>query len=146
MTDSLGRARERRAGVRRAMVLVERAVASPAPGRTAAWSDELGRQLQVLSDALDAHITATEGPSGLLADIESAAPRLHHDVDVARREHVSLRRQLDGLLASLPATDDAAVADIRDRVGELLTGLVRHRQHGADLVFDAYQVDIEAAD
>jgi hypothetical protein len=110
-----------------------------------AWSTELRQQLDALSSALDQHVTMTEGPDGLLADIVVAAPRLAHRVDVTRKDHLRLRSQLDTVLDSLPA-DESGVAEVRDQVVELLTSLVRHRQAGADLVYEAYNVDIEAAD
>jgi hypothetical protein len=145
MTDSLDQARDRRAGVRTAIGLVESALASPTPGREAAWSQDLLQQLQVLSDAFDQHIVTTESPTGLLADIETVAPRLIRRVESARRDHVRLRAELAGVLASLPA-DSTAITGVRDHVVDVLTGLVRHRQAGADLVYEAYHVDIEAGD
>ena len=35
---------------------------------------------------------------------------------------------------------------IRDQVVSVLTEIVRHRQLGSDLVYDAYNIDIDAAD
>jgi ABC-type transporter Mla subunit MlaD len=105
----------------------------------------LRQQLDALSSAFDQHVTMTEGTDGLLEDIVVAAPRLAHRADATRKDHSRLRSQLDAVLASLPA-DDSRVAQLRDQVVELLTGLVRHRQAGADLVYEAYNVDIEAAD
>jgi hypothetical protein len=109
------------------------------------WSKELGEQLEVLSAVLDQHVTLTESPDGLLADIMEAAPRLAYRVELTRRDHRRLREQLDEILASLPI-DETGVAQLRDDVVNVLTGLVRHRQAGADLVYEAYNVDIEAAD
>jgi hypothetical protein len=146
MTDSLfDQAREHRAGLRTAIGLVESALASPAPGRAKAWSEDLRQQLEELSVALEQHIVTTESSTGLLADIETIAPRLAHRVEVTRRDHVRLRAELTNVLVSLPADDDRIVA-VRDRVVDVLTGLVRHRQAGADLVYEAYNVEIEGGD
>ena len=145
MTDSLDQARDRRAGLRIAIGQVESALASPAPGRAGAWSEDLRQQLEVLSVALEQHIVTTESPAGLLADIETVAPRLVHRVEVTKRDHGRLRGQLGDVLAALPA-DDADITAVRDRVVDVLTGLVRHRQAGADLVYEAYNVDIEGGD
>jgi hypothetical protein len=38
--------------------------------------------------------------------------------------------------------DECPVDDARDDVQRLLGEIVRHRQHGADLVYEAYHVDI----
>jgi hypothetical protein len=145
VSDPLGGVREHRAGLRAAIGQVESSLASPAPGRAAAWSQELGQQLGELSAAFDVHVALTEGPDGLLADIVEAAPRLANRVAVTRRDHVRLREQLDGILSSLPV-DEGGVAETREQVVELLTAMVRHRQAGADLVYEAYNVDIEAGD
>jgi hypothetical protein len=145
VSDQLGDVRDHRAGLRAAIGQVERSLASPAPGRVAAWSEELRQQLEALSAALAQHVMITEGPDGLLADIVEAAPRLAHRVDVTRQDHRRLREQVDAVLTSLPV-EQPAVAELREEVVQLLTGLVRHRQAGADLVYEAYNVDIEAAD
>jgi hypothetical protein len=145
MTDSFDQVRDRRAGLRAAIGQVESALASPAPGRVKAWSEDLRQQLELLSAALEQHIVTTESPTGLLADIAAAAPRLMHRLDVARRDHVRLRRELGDVVTSLPV-EEPGVARARDHVVEVLTALVRHRQAGADLVYEAYNVDIEAGD
>ncbi len=36
--------------------------------------------------------------------------------------------------------------DVRDESVELIRRLLRHRQRGAELVYDVYSVDISAAD
>ena len=60
-------------------------------------------------------------------------------------DRLSLAAQLDGVLLSLPV-DNSGVDKVRASVTGLLGDLVRHRQTGADLVYEAYQVDIDAAD
>jgi hypothetical protein len=144
VNEPLERARRRRASLRAAMGDVESAVAAPAPGREGLWRQDLERQLAVLSEALEWHVEVTEGDDGLLAEIGSSTPRLGHRIERARRDHVELRAHLRRLSAALEA--EADVGTLRDEVVTLLTELVRHRQLGADLVYDAYNVDIEAAD
>jgi hypothetical protein len=127
---------------------VERSLASPAGERSVQWATGLRVQLELLSDALERHVVATEHPDGLLSNIVDHAPRLANRVEKMRRDHVDLRSQVDELLSSLRAdeTSGGSVEAVRDRVMALLNGLVRHRQQGADLVYEAYNVDIEAAD
>jgi acetylornithine/succinyldiaminopimelate/putrescine aminotransferase len=146
--ENIEQARKHRAGMRTAIGLVERALSTAAHGRVAAWSADLRAELTNLSEALDSHIELTEASDGLLADIAAAAPRLQHRVDKAREDHVVLRAAVARALEILPPPDssEAGVQRARDRVVELLTALVRHRHLGADLVYEAYNVDIEAAD
>jgi hypothetical protein len=145
VSDSLDQARDRRAGLRATIDRVERALARPAHASMPEWNRDLGEQLTSMSAALDQHVVVTEGPDGLLVDILEAAPRLAHLIDLARRDHRRLRAQLDGVLLSLPV-DGSGVDKVRESVTGLLGDLVRHRQTGADLVYEAYQVDIDAAD
>jgi hypothetical protein len=145
LSDQFREVRAGRAGLRAAIGHVESASASPVPGRATIWSSELHEQLDLLSSALDHHVTMTEGPDGLLADVMAAAPRLAHKVDGVRKDHTRIRRQVDAVLACLPA-EESRVAPVRDQVVDLLTNLTRHRQAGADLIYEAYSIDIEAAD
>jgi septal ring factor EnvC (AmiA/AmiB activator) len=124
---------------------VERSLASAAGGRVDAWAKELRDELDDLGEALEQHIAITEAPDGLLADITAAAPRLVHRVKQTADDHQTLRAALDRARESLRPEEDA-VREARDRVVELLTALVRHRHLGADLVYEAYNVDIEAGD
>lgn len=153
MTDALGEARERRAGLRSALGDVERSLASPAAGRPDAWMKSLRSDLQRLSDALDLHITSSEARGGLLDDILESEPRLAHKVERARKEHEELRYRMDRVLDAVSDEKDAAkpgdattIKAAREQVVEVLAGIVRHRHLGADLVYEAYSVDIEAGD
>ena len=145
MTDSLGQARERRAGLRSALGEVERSLASPAAGREDAWIKTLHVDLERLADALDLHITASEEPGGLLDDIVQSEPRLAHKVDRARKEHEELRYRMKRALDTVSGTS-SDIRSAREQVVEVLGGIVRHRHLGADLVYEAYSVDIEAGD
>jgi hypothetical protein len=56
---------------------------------------------------------------------------------------VLISGQLDSLLARVAAPDVVGDVDrVRDLGTALLGRLVRHRQRGADLVFEAYEFDI----
>lgn len=145
MADALGEARERRAGLRSALGEVERSLASPAAGRSEAWIKTLAADLARLSEALDLHISSSEAPGGLLDDVLESEPRLAHKVDRARREHQELRYRMDKALSALDG-GGVEIPELRERVVEVLGGIVRHRHLGADLVYEAFSVDIEAAD
>ena len=145
MGNPLEQARVHRAGLRAAIGRVERSLSTPAASRADVWAKEVLAELETLSEALEQHIAITEAPDGLLDDIIEAAPRLAHRVDVTKNDHHHLRDRLRAAVESLTGAE-ADVANARDRVVELLTALVRHRHMGADLVYEAYNVDIEAAD
>ena len=147
MTDHLDEARSSRLGLRSSVGSVEKSLAAPASGRSDAWAKDLAAELQGLAIAIDQHITLTEAPNGLLEDIVRLEPRLAKRVERARAEHESLRETVARTLDAVPADGkDVDVARARDMVVELLTAVVRHRHLGADLVYEAYNVDMEAGD
>ena len=148
MSERIDEARQHRAGLRAAVGLVERALSSAARGRVKAWSTDLRDELANLGVALEQHIEITESPDGLLNDIATAVPRLAHRVEKTREDHGVLRQALAAAVEALPDGDEDgdAIPEARNRVVELLTAIVHHRHLGADLVYDAYNVDIEAAD
>jgi hypothetical protein len=145
MDDELREMRDQRASLRTAMGRVESSISRPAPGRVEAWSTELREQLEVLSAALEVHVDATEAPGMLLDDMVAARPDMADRVDAARQDHKLLRYEVHAVLIALP-TDEAGVGDIRVQVVSLLSGLARHRQAGADMMFEAYRIDVESAD
>ena len=145
MRDHLDEARERRAGLRDAIGGVERALAGPAGERFERWGKELSHELDELGDCLDRHIAVTEAPGGLLDEILHEEPRLARRVHLVRTDHEVLRERLAAGRAALPV-DAGGVVAARDRAVALLESVVRHRHLGSDLVYDAYNVDLEAAD
>ena len=144
MSEPLARARGRRAGLRSAMGAVESSIAAPVPGREVQWRQDVGSELDRLADALERHVEETEAPDGLLAEIEQHAPRLANRVGKARADHTALRAEVAETRAVAAAGGE--VSTLRDSIVELLVHLVRHRHLGADLVYEAYMVDIDAAD
>ena len=139
--------RQRRAELRDSMSTLEQALAGPAPKDTAGWVDRVRTALIELSGDLRLHIQITEGPEGLYQDLLRTAPRLGGAVTRLTRDHVRITDQLEALLALTERTGAAEQVEvIRARGTALLGRVVRHRQQGADLVYEAYQVDIGGAD
>ena len=135
--------RRRRAELRESVGALEHALAAPVPADRARWAQRVHVALVELSGDLREHIEITEGPDGLYRAIRETAPRLSNAVAGLTREHLLIRRQVDDLVARV--ADPAVIGDvdrIRDLGTALLGRLVRHRQRGSDLVFDAYDFDI----
>jgi hypothetical protein len=129
------------------MGALEEALATPAGAGAEAWAAGTGSALTALQDAVERHITATEADDGLLAEVVSVAPRLAHRVDDLRDDHLRLRADLAALapqVSGVTGADDVSAA--RDASIGVLARLVRHRHLGAELVYDAFNVDINAAD
>jgi hypothetical protein len=134
--------------LRSALLELEEAAAVPARGR--GWVGRMGAALQRVADDLDAHATAEDGPGGLYRRVTSDAPRLTGEVRRLRTEI----DEMSGLVAWLLAVVAAGPVtqgvdwrlDIREDVTVLLGRLSRHRQSDADLIYEAYTVDVGAAD
>lgn len=136
--DALRSARKRRYALQEAIGEVEQAVAAPAAEPT--WHSQLEVRLLGLGLALGQHVEEVEGPDGLLAELMTEAPRLANHIRRVEAEHPVLTEQLAGVIDLVAAEAEAGV--VRAAVMEVLSGLSRHRQQGADLVYEAYKVDI----
>ena len=141
-------AREIRHGIRRAMGDIETALATAATGRAQLWSSELADRIEVLREAFDHHVELSESPTGFLSGLVDQAPRLAHAADKLRGEHARIAAVIDQCADAARAAGDGSgdVEDARERAIELLQLLARHRQRGADLVYEVYNVDIEGGD
>lgn len=133
--------RTRRAELRESMSALELALAAPLadPGR---WLERVHAALVELDGDLRAHVEITEGPEGLHADVAEVAPRLVGPARQLAGEHGVARRLIDDLLTRPAALDRTDLGQVRTQANELLAMLVRHRQRGADLVYEAYHVDV----
>jgi hypothetical protein len=136
-TNSLDLARRHRAQLLASIERVERALAAPTgePG----WRSKVLARLASLRDAFADHVAVTEGRDGLYAELLNHAPRLAHGVDRLVRDHAALRHEIDAVWVRAPG---ARPQELRAWASDLLHELARHRQRGADLVYDAYQTDI----
>jgi hypothetical protein len=139
--------RRRRAEMRESMTALEVALARPPAGGLEHWAARTQAALAELSGDLRAHVEITEGEGGLYSEVLQVAPRLAGPVGVLIREHKQFARLVDELLGLVgqPVRPEQ-VATVRELGTDLLVTLVRHRQRGSDLVFDAYQLDVGGGD
>jgi hypothetical protein len=140
---SLESLRRHRAELRDSMSALEQALAAPAAGGFERWGDQVQAALSDLYADFLLHIEVTEGHDGLYGELLEEAPRLSEAVSRLISEHAAITGLLDDLVSggTTPETD-ADVTAVRRLGTELLGRLVRHRQRGADLVYEAYEFDI----
>ena len=135
--------RRQRAELRESMSALEAALAAPATGDRGRWTQRVHAATVELAGDLREHVDITEGPDGLYREVLETAPRLTEAVTALKREHVLIRDQLQSVLDRVAAPDAGVEVDRVRALGTALLGrLVRHRQRGSDLVFEAYEVDI----
>jgi hypothetical protein len=144
-TPTLREAQRRRADLHQALVDVEQAISGPAGDRIESWVADVTKQLSALLTTIDEHVEVTERVGGLYDEIQGLAPRLSSQVARLHDEHPTMRSETLELLDRFenePIGERWSIDDARDDVQRLLGRIVRHRQHGADLVWEAYNLDI----
>ena len=140
--EYLSRVRSERAELGHSMAALESALDEP---EDAAVSRRRVRAaLTELAHDLQAHVELSESAHGIYAELRNTAPRLSTRVDAQLAEHPEMLAEVDRLLAErddgLP--DEEAVAEHRAAVMALLQTLARHRRRGADLLYEAWDVDL----
>jgi len=146
---ALAKAQRRRADIHHALIELEAAVSSPAPGREEDWARGVITSLGTLRETIEEHIEVTESSGGLYDEVLRLAPRLSGAVARLREEHPAMREATSELIARLRTADfgpSFPLDDTRDALQRLLGQIVKHRQHGADLVWEAYNLDIGGID
>jgi hypothetical protein len=119
---------------------LEASLAAAAPGRELDWRAEVVEALAVLVETAAAEAHNADRADSLLSDVARTQPWLRNRVRGLRLQYRQLRDGLAGLAAELTGPEDAAVdyADVRQRLGWLLTGLRHQRARESDLIYEAY--------
>lgn len=136
----VARARARRKSLGEAMRGLETSVSSAVS--LDGWASGVRDSVEELRGAFHQHIVVTEGPLGLLAEIVDLAPRLSGEADLIEAEHRSLELALSDLEDVLGGPSES----VRRKAIVVLGRLALHRQRGADIVYEAYNVDIATGD
>ena len=137
-SEALEAAKARRVELKSAVSSVERAAARPSSKPS--WREDLLRELDDLRTALDQHVDEVEGEEGLLAELMFTVPRLANKIDRIQAEHPGLQSQVAETIETVTTSDELEA--VRDVVLDTLVSIARHRQKGADLVYEGYSVDI----
>jgi hypothetical protein len=139
--------RQRRAELRESMHELEAALAAPASGRALSWGERVSAALDTFAEDFDEHIAVTEGPDGLHQSILAGDLRLANAVAALAADHVPIAAEVAALQQDTTAPVGAgAIAEIRERATHLMGQVARHRQTGADLIYEAFVVDLGGGD
>ncbi|MGZ8571057.1 MAG: hypothetical protein ACXWW5_02410 [Actinomycetota bacterium] len=146
VTPALDAARQRRKTLHDTLVHLEEGISSPAAGRIPDWTAIVLKEMVEVREAFEQHISVTERPDGLYDEILERAPRLAGNVRRLREEHPEIKEAVTAMVVRLEQTEIGGVSwpldDARDDLQRLIGSVIRHRQKGADLVWEAYNVDI----
>jgi hypothetical protein len=145
-TQALEAAARRRRELRDALMALEDTAASSVhdPDR---WRRLVAARIAALAVAFAEHVAETEAPGGLYDEMEEIAPHVQGKARRLREEHPRLTGAIADAEArfAAPFPEGTDLDALRDDLQRLMGRLVRHRQHGADLVWEAYELDIGGA-
>lgn len=137
--------RTRREALYEAVVGLEDALATPV-GDGVKWRLRVAMAIDHATIRIEEHAKQTEAKDGFLDRVVSEVPRLQRRVNQLKVDHERLEKEVDALRLAVSLVDDPRIPDeavnIRNQAIELLGQMTRHRQRGADLIYEAYQVDI----
>jgi hypothetical protein len=146
LTSALSEARLRRKTLHDSLVNLEEKISSPAAGRIPNWTAAVLKGMTEVRDAFAQHVIVTEKPGGLYDEILERAPRLAGNVRRLREEHPEIVTATDELIGELEEVEIGSegwpLDRARDDLQRFIGSVIRHRQRGADLVWEAYNVDI----
>lgn len=121
---------------------------SPAPGREAEWLGQVLHALDALEKMLATQHQNSADDASILSDIQREQPRLHNRVVQLRRDYHDLHEAVTRFRTELEATppDEIHCADVRQQLDRVATELRDQRAREADLIYEAFNVDLGAGD
>lgn len=141
----LDAARVRREALYQALIGLEDALSTPI-GDGERWRLRVAMAVDHAVNRVAEHVVSSESEDGLLQQVAADSPRLRCRIDRLRNDHDVLEREARQLSVTLAELSDTEVPargpQIRAEALDFLGLLASHRQRGADLVYEAYQVDI----
>jgi septal ring factor EnvC (AmiA/AmiB activator) len=132
-----------------ALHVLEFCAATAAPGRETDWLARVRAALEVLEGALGEQEQHSALSDSTLSDIEQEEPRLRNRVIQLRRRHRDLHLRVGELRSQLEestASEGIDFVDIRRRLERLAAELRYQQAREADLVYEAYTVDLGVGD
>jgi len=144
---ALAAVNERRDEFYEGILELERAMAAPAGDDAVAWAADAAPAVEDMRRVLDDHIRETEAPGSFYDDVIEHSPHLVNAAHRLQAEHPPLASSVDALALELKTvTDDDGVEETRQAALELIKALLQHRHRGAELVYDAYNIDVAPGD
>jgi hypothetical protein len=135
---------------------LHQALVAGVSGREREWLTELEAALARIETALRQHRDANQAPDGALAEVDETRPTLSRQADGLRDDQDDLLIQFLALREEVHrateharngvTTEDADVAAIREKAGQLLAGLQENKEAETKLVMESVNTDIGVGD
>ena len=123
-----------------AMHRLEAALSEAAAGREGPWCVSVLEALSVLKEVTTEEAENARRPDSLLSDLARNQPLLRNRARAVRLQYEKVCDTIDSLRQELEERGDTAVdyADVRQRLGWVLTALRHQRARESDLIYEAY--------
>jgi hypothetical protein len=128
---------------------LEAALVRPASGVEREWASRVVAEIKPLQDLLRSHCETSEGPDGLLLEIEDTTLIMNERLVDVKRHHKVLLDQCAGLLAEAKrcaAGEPVQPRDVRRRAASLMSEILHHHGIEADMMFEAFMSDFGGVD
>ena len=145
-TELVDESRLTRAHMLSAMRALQGALAKPASHRETDWASLVLEELGALEDAMLRQVAELEGEDNTLAALAREQPRLLPRIQQLRQQYGDLVRQVGALREQLTSKGAPQSDETRQRLTWVLTALQHFQAKETDLMYEALQVDIGAAD
>jgi len=136
---------ERRNELNKAASSLDESLATPL-GDLQRWSSNVKESLEAMIKKIAVDAEELESDEGLLNSIQDSFPYLSRRVLQHKVDHERLRRSVSALYESLVENSGIELISdallIRTQVVKFLGQLSLYNQRDADLIYDAYKVDI----
>lgn len=122
---------------------VEQRASAAGPTRPEEWRHDLLLSLDELADSLHEQYATSAGEESLLSSVVEESPHLESSVSELRRRQEELTDRIDDLRRELSDhVRDVDVAALRHAVAEVTAEIRELRAWEADVVYEAYSVDL----
>ena len=123
-----------------AVHMLEAALSEAAPGREEPWRDAVLDALAVLEEATAEEAENAQRADSLLSDLARNQPKLRNRTRALRLQYGKVRDTIASLRNEIGGHEVMEIdyADVRQRLGWVLTALRHQRARESDLIYEAY--------
>lgn len=140
LEEYIARVHAQRAELRESAAALDEALERPLG--TARWRERVHTALVELAHDFRDHVDLSESGGGLFQTVLEEDPRLAPGIERQREEHVDLHERIETAIVTLEAGAPFDPVVLREDLTSMVGAIVRHRQRGNDLIYEAFTVDL----
>lgn len=140
LEEYIAQVHAQRADLRESAAALDEALERPLG--TARWRERVHTALVELAHDFRDHVDLSESGGGLFQTVLEEDPRLAPGIERQREEHVDLHERIETTIATLERDAPFDAVALREDLTSMVGAIVRHRQRGNDLIYEAFTVDL----